>query len=147
MAKNEVKTVPHDGNVDDFIDALADPVQRDDCRAIISLMARSSGEKPVMWGPSMIGFGEFHYRYASGHEGDIFRIGFSPRKGKISLYLWPSLELVAPMLAKLGRHSRGKGCLYVRRLADIDIAVLGEMIATCLSADPQSLIDEAQGGV
>ncbi|MFM7110496.1 MAG: hypothetical protein ACKO26_05085, partial [Planctomycetota bacterium] len=80
MAKNDVKTVPHDGNVDDFIDALADPVQRDDCRAIISLMARLSGEKPVMWGPSMIGFGQFHYRYASGREGDTFRIGFSPRK-------------------------------------------------------------------
>lgn len=80
-------------------------------------------------------------------RGRHFQDRFLPRKGKISLYLWPGLDLVAPMLAKLGRHSRGKGCLYVRRLADIDIAVLGEMIATCLSADPQSLVDEAQGGV
>ena len=141
MPKSEAKTVPRAGDPEDFIAALSEPAQQADCRAILGIMARASGEKPVLWGSSIIGFGVFHYRYASGHEGDTFRVGFSPRKGKISVYLWPGLCLVESMLPRLGKHSRGKGCLYVRRLADIDTAVLDEMIRACLGADPQALVD------
>lgn len=145
MARYQAKTAPHNGDVETFIAGLADATQRADCRSLLETFTRLAGEKATMWGPSMIGFGMFHYRYASGHEGEIFRIGFSPRKGKISLYLWPSLDFAEPMLARLGKHSRGKGCLYVRRLADIDMAVLEEMVIACLAADPQELISRLQG--
>ena len=145
MPKREAKTVPRAGDPEDFIAALSETAQQADCRSLLETFTRLAGEKATMWGPSMIGFGRFHYRYASGHEGEIFRIGFSPRKGKISLYLWPGLDFAEPMLARLGKHSRGKGCLYVRRLADIDMAVLEEMVIACLAVDPQELISRLQG--
>lgn len=146
MAKYKAKTVPHDGEVEAFISGLADAGQQADSRALVETLGRISGEKATMWGPSIIGFGRFHYRYASGHEGDIFRVGFSPRKGKFSLYMWPPHSDMAAMLARLGKHTRAKSCLYVRRLADIDMAVLEEMARACVEADPQALISQFQSG-
>ena len=97
------------------------------------MMREASGHEPKMWGPSIVGFGQYHYKYASGHEGDMCEIGFSPRKRELSLYVTCDLQEFAPELAKLGKHRAGKGCLYVKRLADIDLAVLRKMIAKSLA--------------
>lgn len=99
-----------------------------DCRALIEMMRAATGCEPVMWGPAMVGFGNHHYRYASGREGDIFQVGFSPRKAALSIYLTCDLDSMGDLLEKLGPHDRGKGCLYVKRLADIDPVVLKKMV-------------------
>ena len=118
---------------EDFIVAVEPEAKRADAKVLDALFRRVTGESAKMWGPSIIGYGEYHYRYASGHEGDMCRAGFSPRKAKHSLYLMcgsPKEEVqFAPLLARLGKHSRGKGCLYVNKLADIDLGVLEEMVA------------------
>ena len=136
MAAN--KTVKTDANVSAFVASVTDPVQRADAETLIALMARASGEPPKLWGPSIIGFGSHHYRYDSGREGDTLRIGFSPRKGQTVLYALsggPSFEV---NLARLGKYKRGKGCLYIKRLADVDLAVLGDMIDDSIRAKPVS---------
>ena len=92
-------------------------------------MRRVTGEPAKMWGPSIIGFGQYHYRYDSGHEGDMCLIGFSPRKANLVLYVLPGFEGQADMLARLGKHKHGKGCLYINKLADVDLAVLEELAA------------------
>ncbi|SMQ64615.1 protein of unknown function (DU1801) [Devosia lucknowensis] len=126
----EQKTKPHSGDVDAYLAQIEDPTRRADSRELLAMMADVSGHEPVLWG-TMVGFGQYHYRYASGHEWDAFRIGFAPRKGDISLYLLgsdaPDGEPQASLLARLGKHKAGKSCLYVKRLADIDHAVLREL--------------------
>ena len=127
------KTRPGTGDVDAFLDQIEDPARRADSRVLLALMQEASGEKPVLWG-SMIGFGHYHYRYASGHEGETFLIGFAPRKAAFSLYLlgcyFPELtERREALLARLGQHRLGKGCLYVKRLTDIDLDPLRELAA------------------
>ncbi|MBX3595578.1 DUF1801 domain-containing protein [Sphingomonas sp.] len=119
------KTGATEVSVSAFVDAVPDAVRREDARAICAMMAEVSGEAPRMWGPSIIGFGVHRYRYESGREGEICRIGFSPRKAEQVLY---GLAL-DEALERLGRHRTGKGCLYVRRLADVDVGVLRSMIA------------------
>jgi hypothetical protein len=121
----ETKTRPNTGDVDEFL-AQVDEARRGDAQAILAMMEDVSGQPPVLWG-TMIGFGQYHYRYASGHEGDAFRIGFAPRKGDISLYLLSDDEKEEALLHRLGKHKRGKSCLYVRRLADIDTSVLRDL--------------------
>jgi hypothetical protein len=121
----ETKTRPNTGDVDEFL-AQVDEARREDAQAILAMMEDVSGQPPVLWG-TMIGFGQYHYRYASGHEGDAFRIGFALRNGDISLYLLSDDENVEALLERLGKHKRGKSCLYVRKLADIDTAVLREL--------------------
>ncbi|WP_374405918.1 DUF1801 domain-containing protein [Pelagerythrobacter sp.] len=118
----------------DFIAGVEPAAKRDDARVLDALFRRVTGEAPKMWGPSIIGYGEYHYRYASGHEGEMCRLGFSPRKAKHSLYIMDCGDesedaAFAPLLARLGKHSRGKACLYVNKLADIDPDVLEEMAA------------------
>ena len=108
--------------------------KRADARVLDALFRRVTGEPAKMWGPSIVGYGSYHYRYASGHEGDCCRVGFSPRKAKHSLYVMSCGDerdeaAFAPLLERLGKHSRGKACLYVNKLADIDLAVLEEMVA------------------
>jgi hypothetical protein len=129
----ETKTKPTEVTPESFIDAVDHPGKREDGKALDALFRRATGEAPRMWGPTIVGYGQYHYRYDSGHEGDICRVGFSPRKAKHSLYLMcgsPKEEAeFAPLLARLGKHSRGKGCLYVNKLADIDLGVLEEMVA------------------
>ena len=128
MATN--KTLPTPADAQAYLSAIADPVRRADCQALAALMERVTVAPPVMWGASIVGFGSYHYRYASGREGDAPLIGFAPRKGDISIYLSCGVEEREALLAQLGRHKMGKGCLYVRTLADIDIdlAILEQLL-------------------
>ena len=129
----ETKTKPTEVTPESFIAAVEHPGKLEDGKALDALFRKVTGESPRMWGPSIVGYGQYHYRYDSGHQGDICRVGFSPRKAKHSLYLMcgsPKEDAqFAPLLARLGKHSRGKGCLYVNKLADIDLGVLEEMVA------------------
>jgi hypothetical protein len=120
------KTRPTQVNVDDFIAAVEKPVRRADARVVRDMMERVTGEPATMWGPTIIGFGTYHYRYASGHEGDMCRIGFSPRSANLVLYAGGFPEYDA-LLAKLGKHKRSKACLYLNNLADVDQSVLEEI--------------------
>lgn len=112
-----------------FLDKVEPDQRRADAATIVDLMARISGESATMWGPSIIGFGVNRYRYESGREGEICRIGFSPRKAQLVFYLGASFPGRDAMLTALGKHSTGKGCLYVKKLADVDMAVLERMVA------------------
>ena len=127
MAEN--KTKPTKLSVAAFIETLTDPARRADAKALVKLMQSASGEKPKMWGPSIIGFGSYHYRYESGREGDMPLIGFSPRKAATVLYNLLGSNDSAALLAKLGKHTTGKGCLYIKKLADVDRQVLQALAA------------------
>lgn len=129
----EAKTVATDVDVRDYISQVEPERKREEAEVLDALFRKVTGQTPRMWGPSIIGYGAYHYRYASGHEGDMCRQGFSPRKAKHSLYILNcgdenEEKAFAPLLAKLGKHSMGKACLYVNKLADIDLAVLEDMI-------------------
>jgi hypothetical protein len=125
----EQKTKPTEASVDSFLNGVADEEQRADALQLVEMMKEITGEPPRMWGPTMVGFGQFHYVYASGHEGDTFLIGFSPRKSALTLYFAAGLDQrFSAALAKLGKVKTGKGCLYIKRLAEVDLAVLGEMM-------------------
>lgn len=123
----ETKTRPTGVSVDTFLDGVAHPVRRADGQALRTMMERITGEPAVMWGPSIVGFGSYHYRYASGHEGDMARIGFSPRSANLVLYVGGFPEYAA-LLAKLGKHKGSKACLYINKLADVDLAVLEDIV-------------------
>jgi hypothetical protein len=131
MAENKTKPTPVSAEA--FIDAVPDPVRREDARALAALMARLSGEAPAMWGASIVGFGAYHYRYHSGRESDAPRIGFSPRAKELVLYLLDGFPAHADLLARLGKHRTGRSCLYIKRLADVDGAVLEQLIAASLA--------------
>lgn len=125
------KTVPTDASVQAFIDAVAHPTRRADALVLLDMMGRVTGCAPKMWGPSMVGFGQYHYVYDSGREGDMMRIGFSPRKARMVLYILPGFEDNAAILERLGKHKTGRSCLYVNKLADVDLGVLEEI---CVAA-------------
>ena len=127
----QTKTKPEAASVAGHLAAISDPVRRADGERLAALMTGIAGEPPRMWGPSMIGFGEHHYRYDSGREGTIFRIGFAPRKAEQVLY---GLALDPDQLARLGKHRTGKSCLYIKRLADVDTGVLAAMIRDAWAA-------------
>lgn len=132
MAEN--KTKPTKLSVAAFINAITKSTRRADAKALVKLMQNAVGEKPNMWGPSIVGFGSYHYKYDSGREGDMPLIGFSPRKAATVLYgVIGSIGSKAP-LPKLGKHTTGKGCLYVKKLADVDQQVLETLIAKSLAA-------------
>ena len=124
----ELKTKQTDASVEAYLNAIEDAQRRSDCRAIADIMRRVTKYEPKMWGPSIVGFGSYHYKYESGHEGDACLAGFSSRKAEISLYLMPGLDAKQTLLAALGKHKAGKGCLYVKRLSDIDVRVLEKLI-------------------
>ena len=128
MAQTENKTTANDNDVDSFIAAVTDERQRDDALQIIGMMQRLTGHQPKMWGPSIIGFGSYHYKYDSGREGDMCRIGFSPRKGKTVLYIVDGFEGHGALLEKLGKFKTGKSCVYLKKLSDVDEAVLEQLI-------------------
>ena len=132
MAKYDLKTKETLVSVDAFIGAVTDEGQRADARKITAMMERISGHPPKMWGPSIIGFGQYHYKYASGHEGDMARIGFSPRKGQTVLYITDGFTGHAALMAKLGKHKTGKSCLYIKRLGDIDETILEQLCTESL---------------
>jgi hypothetical protein len=127
------KTQPTATDVATFVAAIPDAGRRTDAEILVALMSRLSGEPARMWGPSIIGFGEYHYRYDSGRTGSMARIGFSPRKAETVVYLIDGFTGQAELLARLGKHRIGKSCLYIKRLADIDICVLEAMVAASLA--------------
>ena len=124
----EPKTKPTEVSVDKFIEEIQQPQKKEDSYALVALFAEVTREEAKMWGPSIIGFGKYHYRYASGHEGDAPLAAFSPRKTALTFYFMLPDEKREELLAKLGKHKTGKGCVYVNKLSDIDTAVLKEMI-------------------
>ena len=135
MAKTaELKTKPTGSSVDDFLAGIADAERRADCLAVVKLMKKATRTKPAMWGSSIVGFGSHHLKYASGRELDWFAVGFSPRKGDLTLYFTTGLTAHASLLKKLGRHKTGKGCLYVKRLADAQREVDGATALRSLGA-------------
>jgi Domain of unknown function (DU1801) len=115
-----------------FIDAVADPEQKKDAKTIAALMKKHTGENPAMWGPSIIGFGKYAYKYDSGREGEMCRIGFSPRKGRTVLYMINGYEGEPALMAKLGKHKTGKSCLYIKRLTDVNMDVLEQLVVRSL---------------
>jgi hypothetical protein len=132
MADN--KTKPTRNSVKAFLDSVPDAGKRADALALIDLMGSVTGEKPVMWGASIVGFGSYHYRYESGREGDSPIVGFSPRKSALVLYIVPGFGGTEPLLAKLGKHTTGKSCLYVKRLADVDLGILRQLVDQSITA-------------
>ncbi|MEX0288966.1 MAG: DUF1801 domain-containing protein [Flavobacteriaceae bacterium] len=126
MANN--KTVPNTASVKQFLDAVEDPQKREDSYSLLELMTKITGEAPVMWGPSIVGFGQYHYKYDSGREGDMLLTGFSPRKQNLTLYIMAGFDRYEDLMKKLGKHSTGKSCLYIKRLLDVDMEVLTEII-------------------
>lgn len=133
----EIKTKPTAVSVDAFLDAVEGAVRRADGQAVRALMERVTGQPATMWGPTIVGFGSYHYRYESGHEGDMCRVGFSPRKANLVLYVGGFPEYEA-LLAKLGKHKRSKACLYLNRLADVDLDVLEEITRRSYAATEDS---------
>ena len=130
MAKAKIKTTQNDASVEAFLDSLEDERQREDSYKIDAIMQRITGQKPKMWGGAIVGYGERHIVSASRREVDWMIIGFSPRKGKFSLYISVGqMEGYDKLLAKLGKHKTGMGCLYINKLADVDEAVLEKLIA------------------
>lgn len=129
----QAKTTLTDASVDAFLAAIENPARRADCAILLGLMARLTGEPARMWGPSIIGFGHYDYAYESGHSGSSFRTGFSPRKANLTLYIMPGYADFGPILARLGKHTTGKSCLYIKTLADIDMAVLEELLLAGLA--------------
>jgi hypothetical protein len=126
----ELKTKERKASVEKFINSVKDDQQREDSFKILKMMKQITKAEPKMWGTSMIGFGNYHYKYASGREGDWFLTGFSPRKQNISLYIMADINKYKDLLSKLGKHKTGKGCLYINKLEDIDVEVLKELITT-----------------
>lgn len=124
----ELKTRPSGASVEAFLQGVADEARREDCRTLLALMRRATGAEPEMWGPSIIGFGTYHYVYASGREGDWFLTGFSPRKRDLTLYIMAGFSAYDDLLARLGPHKTGKSCLYVKRLGDLDLEALEALV-------------------
>ena len=128
MGKYVLKTKASRASVAGVIARIGDAERRADCKTLVRMMRKATGRAPRMWA-TMIGFGDYHYRYASGHEGDVFLVGFAPRKPDLVIYLLCGLPAQKSLLAKLGRYRTGVSCLYVRRLADVDLRVLEKLVA------------------
>ena len=130
----ELKTKENNASVKKFIDAVADEQVRKDCYKIIDMMKAATKCDPKMWGAAIVGFDSYHYKYASGHEGDACLIGFSPRKNNITLYLMLGLHEDPALMKKLGKHKTGKGCLYISSLEDVDEKALKTLIKNSVAA-------------
>jgi hypothetical protein len=128
----ETKTKPTTENVKDFLNKISDEERRADCFQVAKIMEEVTGEKPKMWGPSIVGFGSYHYKYDSGREGDWLITGFSPRKKDLTLYMLMGFEKHPELMEKLGKHSRAKSCLYIKRLSDVHIPTLKKLIKASL---------------
>lgn len=124
----ELKTKKTNKSVSQFIKAIDDPERRKDCEALAKLMKKITGAEPKMWGTAIVGFGDYRYKYASGREGDWFPIGFSPRKAALTIYAMCAFAQNPDLMKKLGKYKMGKGCLYIKRLADIDQEVLAKLL-------------------
>ena len=128
MARAQNKTRPTEILPEDFLASVEHPQRREDGFILLELFRRASGMQAKMWGPSIIGFGRYHYRYESGREGEHLMTGFSPRKSALSVYIMPGYRDLSPQLSRLGKHKIGKSCLYINKLADVDLAVLEEIV-------------------
>lgn len=124
----QLKTQKNDAGVEEFLDGVANERKRQDSYAILELMQDVTGEEPAMWGTSIIGFGSYHYKYASGRENDWFLVGFSPRKQNLTLYIMSGFDEYESLLADLGKYKTGKSCLYINKLVDVDLSTLRELI-------------------
>ena len=124
----ELKTKPTKVSVEKFLDGIADETRREDCFKVAQMMEEITGEKPVMWGPSIVGFGSYHYKYASGREGDWPIAAFSPRKKDLTIYIMPSIQQFSELTEKLGKHGSAKSCLYIKRLSDVHVPTLKKLI-------------------
>lgn len=130
----ELKTVPTKLSVDKFLKGIQDEQKREDCYQVLKIMEKATKAKAKMWGTSIVGFGEHHYVYESGREGDWFIAGFSPRKQNLTLYMVGGFHKFEDLMKKLGKHSTGKGCLYINKLQDVDTKVLKELITKSVKA-------------
>jgi hypothetical protein len=130
----ELKTKINDGDVEAFLNDIADEKKRQDCFAVLKLLKKITKAEPKMWGASIIGFGSYRYKYESGREGDWFLAGFAPRKQNITFYFMSGFTKYNELLAKLGKHKTGKSCLHINKLEDVDLSVLQEMIEKSVDA-------------
>lgn len=128
MAKAKNKTTENDGSVLDFLNQVEDQQRKKDALTMLELMSEITSESPKMWGTSIVGFGSYHYKYESGREGDFMKVGFSPRKTSLTLYIMPGFERYAELMEKLGKFKTGKSCLYVKKLEDVNGDVLRALI-------------------
>ena len=126
---SDLKTQKNDSNVLQFLEAVDNPKRKEDAFKILELMTEIVGEEPKMWGDSIVGYGSYHYKGKSGREGDWFLAGFSPRKQNLSLYIMAGFDEYEDLMSKLGKHKTGKSCLYINKLADVDVDVLKELVA------------------
>lgn len=124
----ELKTQPNDQSVEQFLNSVPDEQKRTDSFTVLQLMQQVTGEEPIMWGDSIIGFGRYQYKYASGRKGEWFLTGFSPRKQSLTLYIMSGFDAYDALLGKLGKYTTGKSCLYVKKLEDVDLEVLQELV-------------------
>lgn len=136
MAQN--KTNRNDGDVRSYLESVENKRRRDDALALLEMMGEITGEPATMWGTSIVGYGSYHYRYESGREGDWFLTGFAPRKASMTLYIMPGFERYDDLLARLGKHKIGRSCLYINKLADVDMSVLKELVAESVAHMRQS---------
>jgi hypothetical protein len=125
----DLKTIPTKVSVDKFLRGITDEHTRADCYQILEIMKQATKAEPKMWGTSVVGFGKYHYAYASGREGDWFLAGFSPRKQNLTLYLMGGFHQFEDLMNQLGKHSTGKGCLYINKLEDVDIKILKKLVS------------------
>lgn len=124
----ELKTQKNDASVEEFLDSVDNEKKRQDSYAILELMKDVTGEEPVMWGTSIVGFGSYHYKYASGRENEWFLVGFSPRKQNLTLYIMSGFDEYESLLEDLGKHKTGKSCLYINKLEDVDLSTLRDLV-------------------
>ena len=129
---SDLKTKENAADVLAFINSVEDEQKRKDCLTTLNLMEELTGKPARMWGASIVGFGQYHYKYKSGREGDWFLTGFSPRKQNFTIYIMPGFSNYESLLTKIGKHKLGKSCLYIKKLDDIDLAILEELIAASL---------------
>ena len=125
----ELKTKVNNASVEKFLNAVKDEQKRWDSFKILDMMKKITKEEPKLWGPSIVGFGKYHYKYASGHEGDMCMAGFSPRKEALTIYILPGFEKNKSLMKKLGKYKTGKSCLYIKKLDDVDLNILEKIIS------------------
>ena len=124
----ELKTKPNKASVKKILNSVKDEKRRDDCFQVLEIMKKITKEEPIMWGPSIVGFGSYHYKYESGREGDMCITGFSPRKQYLTIYILPGFKRYSELMKKLGKHKTGSSCLYINKLEDVDLKVLIQLI-------------------
>jgi hypothetical protein len=145
MAKN--KTTFTEASVEEYLAARGNEQQQADCRALIAILHRITGERPKMWGPSIVGFGSYRYTYDSGHSGEAPLAGFAIRANELVVYLMCGDDQQAPLLAKLGKHKMGKSCLYFKRLADLDLSVLEKLVESSIAEVHRRFPQSTNGNV